>query len=288
MFENLEIDGLPAYSVQPATTPPGAAYATVQGGTEYLVSSMNYLLLGDNKIAAWAISNTSSINLTTPSLALHQQIIPSQVYHYPSKAIQKDGPRPLGELLGEPVPQVEANDERMQQAVYSNNALYVSLCTRVGGAMERTGVAYFVIGPGFTPSGFRASVLSQGYITLADSFLLFPAIAVNKSGRGIVAFSIVGPNRFPSVGYSDITMLTPLQGPPPVKLIRNGGAPEDGFTGYAAFSFTGQQEPARWGDYSTAFSDESGRIWLNVEYIRGNDLRTFYTNWASWIGRVTR
>ena len=53
--------------------------------------------------------------------------------------------------------------------------------------------------------------------------------------------------------------------------------------GYRSFGFEGV---GRWGDYSAAVADTSGRIWMATEYIP-NAPRTGLANWGTFIARVT-
>ena len=60
-----------------------------------------------------------------------------------------------------------------------------------------------------------------------------------------------------------------------------GTAPEDGFTGYAAFGGNGV---ARWGDYSAAVAAD-GAIWMGNEFIP-DTLRTVNANWGTFITQL--
>ena len=52
------------FSLQPATS-PGATFATANGGTEYLLSSLDFSASLDNRIAVWQLTNTRSLNTAT-------------------------------------------------------------------------------------------------------------------------------------------------------------------------------------------------------------------------------
>jgi hypothetical protein len=82
--------------------------------------------------------------------------------------------------------------------------------------------------------------------------------------------------RFPSTAYVTID---PNGAIGAVHIAAAGVGPEDGFTGY------GGSRVARWGDYSAAAVDESGRIWMAAEYIPGG-LRTAFANWGTYIARL--
>ena len=43
-----------AYTVQPATIPPGGAYASVNNGTQYFLSTLEFFGGLDNRLAMWA------------------------------------------------------------------------------------------------------------------------------------------------------------------------------------------------------------------------------------------
>ena len=64
-----------AYSVQPATTPPGGNYASENGGSEYFLSALEFTGGLDNRIALWAMTNTSSINSAHPNLKLSVKVL---------------------------------------------------------------------------------------------------------------------------------------------------------------------------------------------------------------------
>ena len=44
----------------------------------------------------------------------------------------------------------------------------------------------------------------RGYLALANNNLTYPAIATTSSGRGVVAFTVVGADNYPSAGYAAI------------------------------------------------------------------------------------
>ncbi len=105
-------------------------------------------------------------------------------------------------------------------------------------------------------------ILNQGYVAVDGENVLFPSIAVNRAGFGVMAFTLSGPDFFPSAAYARFASGRPAG---PIHITGAGALPEDGSSGYKAF-----QSPtpgvARWGDYSAAvFGD--GAIWMGNEYI---------------------
>ena len=281
------VDGNPAAiaSVQPARTPPGAAYAP---DVEYLLSSFDVNVnKSDQRLAVWALSNTHTLDSAAPSLRLTARVLATEPYAGGPPAgtpvVQRPGPRPLGDLVGEALPTVNADDDRMQAPTYVNGLLYATLSTGVGSAnnVSRTGVAWFVILPFTIADRVGGIVANQGYVAAPDTTsLMYPAVGLNRRGQGVIAVSLTGPSDYPSFGYIDFTAFGPIGG---VHIVRPGVAPEDGFTCYVA---EGSAPPCRWGDYSYAESDEAGNLWVAGEDIPGP--RTTLANWGTFVARLGR
>ncbi|MEO6579304.1 MAG: hypothetical protein ABIO99_10460 [Candidatus Limnocylindria bacterium] len=304
-FEPILAEGY-AYSVQPATTPPGAAYASEGNGTEYFLSALDFNGNTDNRIAVWALSNTASLATASPSVTLTNHVIASETYGQPPAVIQKDGPTPLRDLLkskisvqigllGKPSSErltlLNSNDDRMNQTVYANGQIWGAVNTVVKSPTgpTRTGIAYFIV------NAASATMARQGYVSVDTDSVMFPAVAVNASGAGVMSFTLAGPNTYPSAAY---VRLNAASGHGPVQVAKAGVGPADGFTGYISL-VGGNVE--RWGDYGAAVADESGTIWfaaesinqacdlntfLNTGFTCGNT-RTIYANWGTWIAGVT-
>ncbi len=273
------------YSVQPATSPGTTQFDASNNGTEYFLSSLDFFGAGDNRIAAWSLTNTASLS-STPALAIQPAVrSTSQWYAAPLDfgAAQQGGPRPLANYLaqahGTPIASIEklnANDDRMNQVVYSNGQLWAGVNTATK-LPASSAVAYFVVnagGPTFSPT-----VAGGGYVAIAQGSVMFPSIGVNAAGNAVMAFSVSSPSMYPSTGYASVT----TAGPGAVHIAGAGAQTDDGFTGYPAYGGNGI---ARWGDYSAAVTDSSGNIWMAAEYIPGGT-RTLLANWGTYISHVT-
>ena len=94
-FDNLSLAEGQAYSIQPATSPSAGDYDTSNSGTEYFLSALDFNATLDNRIAAWAITNTSSLATGSPSVTLQSVLVKSENYGQPPTATQKDGPHPV-------------------------------------------------------------------------------------------------------------------------------------------------------------------------------------------------
>jgi hypothetical protein len=329
LVENLSVDGSPGFTVWPANSPAGQ-YATDKNGTEYFLST----IAGDGfetgnptgtarRIGLWAVTNTASLNTASPSLGITSRLINSQTYVFPPKSDQKPGDIPLGECLNDnsdlfgpglgcwflfldPPPtwqpevesHLDSNDTRMQQTWYVNGVLCGATDTAVNvGGELKAGIAWFAVEPKINGAGkVEGQVKKQGYIALATNNLTYPAIALGTNGKGVIAFTVVGEDYYPSAGYVTINSSGTVG---PIHVAAAGLGPSDGFTSYKAF--VGDPPRTRWGDYGAAVTD-GNNIWIASEYIAQTctlaqylsgaigscgGTRTSLANWATRVSQVT-
>jgi hypothetical protein len=305
--------GIQGFTVFPALS-PGTDFRTDNGGTEFLLSSLAIFssTRSFDELVTWQLTNTQSLNSASPAVNLITGTVNTQTYAIPSSSFQKAGPFPLGQCLadnafstpfgtgcwrfffvsGGPFPNPDtrppSNDSRMQQVWYANGKLWAALdsAATVNGA-NQAGIAFFVL----HPSGASASVITQGIIALPGNNLTYPAVGVNSSGRGVIGFTVLGNDHYPSAGY---VALDAKVGAGEVHIAAEGAARQDGFSGYFP-----EVNPirARWGDYGAAAVDGNS-IWLASEYIANScDMATFVaTNFTcgntrgalgNWATRIT-
>ena len=287
-----------AYSIQPATTPQGGSYAWENGGTEYFLSALEFTGGLDNRIALWAMTNTSSINSAHPHMSLNSKVIKTETYGAPPVVQQKPGDNPFGEFLGEPVipAPLNSNDDRMNQTVYVNGQIYGALNTVIqnkNGSHSRVGIAWFSVRPS-TGHHLDGWLTDQGYVAVANDNVFFPSIVANTHGDVLIAFSLAGPDYYPSAAYVRIDH----SGTGSVRVVSWGAGPADGFTGYPSQDDV-DNGIERWGDYSAATTDAAGNFWFATETINQTcDLATFLgdttcggtrtilANWGTTIAKV--
>jgi hypothetical protein len=269
------------FAIQPAATPPGASYLVANGGVEFFLSTQA-AFSSDSSVALWAMTNTSSMATASPNLLLTKTLITSLSYIYPDVATQRPGPLAYGSTLTPPgVPAfLDGSDSRMLSVVYSGGRLFLTFASQVIDENNRSvvGGAYMILSPTLRAGVLTASVLRQGYLVVKGNHLLRPAVAVNPQGKGAIAFTLVGPDYFPSAAFVSIDAQTTGS---TVQVAAFGTGPEDGFTGYGSPGFPGL---ARWGDYSGAVAASDGSIWMTTEYIP-NLPRTQLANWGTFIMR---
>jgi hypothetical protein len=284
-------DGI-SYSIQPAIS-PGTNYATANNGTEYFLSALDFNATLDNQIAQWRLTNTNVLGVGGAPTLEAPALIDSEVYGQPPAAQQSQaGPFPLLAnaltLLGDTnnaqyhVPLLNSNDDRMNNAVYANGKLWGSLNTvvKTANGPTQTGLAWFAVSPGARPS-----LASQGYVTVNNASLLFPALAINDAGKGVIGATITSTSMHPSTVYASIDA---TRGVGPLHLAFSGPVGEDGFTGYTdpvTGASVNQKGVARWGDYAAAGVDSDGTIWAANETT--STTRTVLANWGTYVVHVT-
>jgi hypothetical protein len=270
-------------SIQPSTSPVpvSGSEMLMTGGPEDVFQNNAPL---DNRIAVWALTGTRSLATAAPHLDLRHVVLSSETYGLSvnTGATQMSGPTPLRDALGDvdPIETLNANDSRMNQVTYVDGVLFGGVNTTVTSASgpPRVGIAYFGVAAVGTSLGVFAHILTQGYVAAAGENVLFPSIAVDPAGVGAMAFSLSGPDFFPSAAYVRFDFGAPAG---PIHVAGAGVLPEDGFTGYSGFGGNGV---ARWGDYSAAVAAD-GAVWAGNEFIPGTP-RTLLANWGTFVTRI--
>jgi hypothetical protein len=281
----LQADDTVAFSIQPATVPPGGTFAT---NAELFMSSLDANNTLDNRLTVWALTGTN--NLATSSLV--RSTVATEVYGLSPSMQQRSGPTPLrdqlahgpslftdGSLFKNHLELIQSNDDRMQQVVYAAGRLWTGLSTvvKTQNGVVRVGAAWFIVEPTVSGNAVSGTVVNQGYLTVNNNNVVFPSIGVNAAGQGVIGVSVIGPDLFPSAAFARVD----ASGAGPLVIAAAGGGPLDDFSGYAPFGL----RAARWGDYSAAVADENGDVWVANEFIP-NAPRTVLTNWGTFVSKV--
>ena len=267
-----------AYSVQPASSPDLTSEAA--SGTEYFLSALDFSGTLDNRIAVWAITNTSSLSNAIPAVGFVGTVVKSEVYGLPPNVPQKAGSYPFGQSFGEPEELLNSGDDRMQNVVSASDHIWGGLTSVVSdGANFNAGIAYFDVRPKMLGENLTATVQGQGYVSLKGNSVIYPGIAVAADGTAAAAFTVSGSSYYPSAAYAHLTPAGSLA----VNIVAAGGAPTDDFSGYPEFGGFGA---GRWGDYSWGVAD-GGSLWLATEYIPGNiNSLDYFTNFGTYVYQV--
>ncbi len=313
--------GIPGFTVFPSTA-PNAKFNRNDNGTEFALSSVAVFSTTGafNQIVLWDFFNTASLGSSSPNVNLVATTVDTQLYAVPPNSTQKSSPDfPLGQCLAdgtiqtplglgcwrnlvtppptgpfvEAITRLPSNDSRMQQVTFAAGQLWAALDSAVTvNGVNQAGAAFFVLQPQGLAANLSATVINQGIVALSGNNVTYPAIGVNQNGRGVMAFTVLGADHFPSAGY---TAMDAVLGAGEVHIVAEGAGPSDGFSGYRGIS---NPVRPRWGDYGAAAVDDDG-IWIASEYIDQTcSLSTYLaTNFTcgntrgalgNWSTRITR
>jgi hypothetical protein len=257
-----------------------------------------------SQIVLWALTNTASLNTAAPLVSLSNTLLGVGQYALPPKAgqpgsgtapttatpqgycindtttstIAGDGCwrilfNPPAPAHDEVVSRLDSNDTRMQQVMYANGKVWGALDTAVTlGGTNQAGVGWYIVKPDISTGSVTGKIALTGNTGVEGKNIVYPAIGVTASGRGVVAVTLVGPNDFPSAAYAAIDAQS---GMGDVQIVAAGAATEDGFTSYK--SQVGNPPRTRWGDYGAAAVDGNS-IWIASEYI------AHACNYDDWLG----
>lgn len=271
------IDGDPSFTVQPATVPPGGQFAP---NREYFLSTTDFDTVRESKIGIWALSNTDSLDSDSPQLRLTRNTVDSLTYAFEPNAVQREGRRPLGKLVNEPLNALDSGTN-MNEVKFAAGRLWGAIGTAVGrGDSRRAGVLWVQVRPTFNDGRVDGNMVRQGYLKVPVNSLIYPTPGINADGQGTMVMSVAGPRIYPSVGYVRMDR-SGVSGP--VRVPIRGQRPDDGFTCYAAFVGS-RDRGCRFGDYSAAVADEKGVIWMASEWIDSGP-RIPFANWSTLIIR---
>jgi hypothetical protein len=258
-FDNLSIGGSVASSVQPALT-------TGSSPAEYFLNSLDPNRTFDQRIGVWAMTNRAVV-ATGGKPTLSSIVIPSEAYGSPPAAQQR-GSSSL----------IDSGDDRMQQTQAIGGDIWGQLGTSVtipNDPSARAGAAWFDVRPTLTGNVIgSARMRRQGYVALAGSNLLYPALQAAPSGKVAMVMTLTGDRYYPSAAYS---------------LLPSGGTSFGAVT--IAAPGTGSYDPAatRWGDYSWAVLDPLGTsVWMATEYIppKASQTPDGLRNWGTRVMQV--
>ena len=185
------------YSIQPATS------SNEQWGTEYALSALDFVNAGDDRVAVWAFTNTQSITSHTPNIQVSDSIVRSEPYIFPPLVRQKAGPIPLGDVgYGAPEGPLNNNDDRINQVVYSDGILWSGVNTGVNVGGKPAGGHRMIrpVAPYLTLHGVGGIMWNQGYVAPRGADVLFPSIALNDDGQGILELHAQRPEQLPERG----------------------------------------------------------------------------------------
>ena len=316
------------FTLWPSVTPTAKGYGggdATSGGTEWFLSTNAAAEAHDTgdgtstfhnstQLLAWALTDTSSLNSAIPALSLSNAKLDVGEYTFPTPSTQKDGNQPqrtcdnnnacsislngIKDPFAEQPSAIDSNDTRMQQVTWLNGSLWGAIDTGLNvNSSRQAGIEWFKVSSSSASGSASGTLSGNGYVGLGQDNLTYPAIGITTGGTGVMAFTVVGHDFYPSAGYATIDG----NGVSDVHIAAAGLGPDDGFTDYRINAnppaFTARP---RWGDYGAAVPWGNG-VWLASEYIgqtcdfstyertnfRCFNSRTALANWYTRISLVS-
>jgi hypothetical protein len=275
--------------VQPSVPAPHEPFETANRGTEYFMRATS-----SNLVSVIAISNTSEITRSPGSLLLLSVDVPAEPYEkavVPSAQPNVVGPYCASQGVTS-APSLDARFSEFQATIQkAGGNLYgvLPFGSKDGNGFSRDVVAWFILRPTLTSTpSLTANIVAQGYVVPPDGYsLIYPAIAVNKAGAGLIGFTISNPDADAPGGFPSAAFIE-FPGFPRGNIIVTG----QGATSYdqrAACLRPGRGGVAPWGDYSAATVDATtGFFYIGNEYIPDPTVfpRIENGNWGTFITQV--
>ena len=260
-FPHLSVGGTTPLAPQPALT-------TGNSSAEYFLGSLDPNGTFDQRLALWAMTNTSAVSTGgTPTLS--SQVVTSEAYGVPPGAEQQGATSLL-----------DSGDDRMQQTQFINGNIWGELTTAVtipGDSGPRAGAAWFSVHPHLSGGKLdtKSKVVGQGYVAVKGRYFIYPALQLAPDGGAVMVGTLSGNDLFPSATYTTLAPGGSAFGP--VQIAARGSTNYD-------------PNATRWGDYSWAVMDPGGKsVWLATEYVPPKSSQTAdgVRNWGTRVMNVS-
>jgi hypothetical protein len=219
------------YAVIPAQAPDAGQFDNAQGGSGFLIGTLDYYGKGDDRIAAWVWTGLDQLNNNNCNgcnhIQFNGQLFAGVLTYYGEGFLgaQKKGPIPLGNecgaaglSTGTPPPAhcpeggIATNGDFMTQVSQAQGQLWGATTTEIDQTFSsesspevHQGAVYWVIGTSSFDKGGPLTLTSQGYVSPAHEDLEFPAMAGtgsqdsgsslpagSSSGKAIMTFTLSG------------------------------------------------------------------------------------------------
>ncbi|MBV9095162.1 MAG: hypothetical protein JO132_15010 [Streptosporangiaceae bacterium] len=287
------------FSVIPAAPSDAAQWNNTHGGSAFMLGTLDYYSLSDNRLAAWYWTGLKGLNSSGCSacsgIRFGGQLFTGVLRYYNNNSLpsgilasQKAGPIPLGDECGKaglsttvkhcPENGIATNGDNITQAAQAQGQLWAGANTALtqtytSSQEQHMGAVYWVVGTGSFGFNGLLSLTSQGYVSPMHEDIEFPALAAPDTGPAVISFSLNGNGGptgadnggyYPSSAFGRVTSRSGGLLSSTINIAALGQSPQDGFTEYQGYP--GPTRP-RWGDYGAAVA-MGGKVYFASEYIQ--------------------
>jgi hypothetical protein len=293
------------YAVIPANPPDPSQYDNTHGGSGFMLESLDFYGLGDDRVAVFAWTGLGELNTPNCSgcsgIQFGSQIFNGVLPYYNLGFVspQASGAIPLGDECGAaglssatscPEGAIATNGDDVTQVSQAQGQIWGSVSTQISQTFSsettpelHQGALYWVIGTQSFDTSGQFSFSGEGYVSPMHEDLEFPAMAAEGlsyqdggNGGAIMTFTLSGNGGptgadgggfFPSTAYGRLGSSSNGLLESLINIVDMGQSPEDGFTEYEGYPPTASRP--RWGDYSHAVfvPETGGRIYFANNYI---------------------
>jgi hypothetical protein len=219
------------FSVIPANPPDAADWDNSNGGSGFMLDTIDYYGTGGNRLAVWdwtGLSRLTSANCSTCSgIRFGGQLFSGVNRYYDSQstftgyvAAQKAGPIPLGDECAKaglssdttcPENGIATDSDQVTQVSQAQGHLWAGVNTEINQQFAsqpanpetHAGTAYWVVSTRSFDQSRQFTLTSQGYAAAAHEDLEYPAMAgegaasAGGNGKAIVSFTLSGNGGLP-------------------------------------------------------------------------------------------
>ncbi len=294
-FDYLRFDDPDDFVLQPSVPAPGEPFSTARNGSEFLMSAPTASFgSGPARLSVLAVVDTKSIVSNPGAVKTLSTSIRSQ--DYGSGTVPSTEPNVVGPYCASvgttSAPSLDGGYSTFQATIQkAKGNLYGALAegTVDGKGLARDIIDYFEVRPSLNANGLSAKIVHQGRLIPPNGYSIsYPAFGLQKSGAGVLGFTITNkdasvPGGYPSAGLVLFDGTAPSGG---IIVSGEGYTSDDGFSGCGG---PGPGTVGRWGDYGAAVVDAAtGHLYTGAEMIPNPTLykRGHYANWGTFITQI--
>jgi len=246
-----------AFGIRASITAIGGSHYTARGGAVFLAynDGANFRM--------GALVNTASLDYSSVAVTIRWAgALAMSSYSGPVSVNQRvvttdsSGGNCYASYRDGNIKSLDARDSRLTQMYWSGavGRLITSFMIDFGGG--NNAIRYVIAVPSIDEyNNVGGYLYKQWNLYSGSRSLFYPSIAVSRTGRGLLLFSVMGFDLYPSAAVWPFNWDGEI-------------ASTFYYIGYGAgYYYSTEDSPARWGDYQTVAIEDSGTVWAAGEFV---------------------